>query len=109
MNDRRPPGATEAATELGLSPTPTGNLLGAARAAPFFFERLAGKLPVVAKGESRRSFLKKGLIGGVLLAGAALGLAKFPGRLSHKPRRALRVFDEREFAVVAAVAARIVP
>ena len=48
------------------------------------------------------------MIGGALLAGAGIALAKFPGRLTHKPRQALRVFDEREFAVVAAVAARTV-
>jgi hypothetical protein len=58
--------------------------------------------------QTRRSFLKKGLIGSVLLAGAGIGLAKFPGRLTHKPRRGLRVLDEREFATLAAVTARVI-
>ena len=58
--------------------------------------------------QTRRSFLKKGLIGGVLLAGAGIGLAKFPGRLTHRPKRGLKVLDEREFATLAAVSTRVI-
>jgi len=55
---------------------------------------------------SRRRFIKLGLLGGVLLASA--GLFAWPTRKSWRPRRALRVLDPREFAVLAAIAARTV-
>jgi hypothetical protein len=57
---------------------------------------------------SRRSLLKKGLLGGALLLGSGIGLAKWPSRRTASPRRALRVFDETQFSVLAAVAARTV-
>jgi hypothetical protein len=57
----------------------------------------------------RRSFLKRGLFGGFLLATAGgLGLGLFPSLLERKPRRALKVLDEKRFAVLAAIAARTV-
>jgi hypothetical protein len=57
----------------------------------------------------RRSFLKRGLLGGLLLSTAGgLGLALFPSRIDKKPTRKLLVLDERRFAVLAAVAARTV-
>lgn len=58
--------------------------------------------------QSRRHFLKRGLIGGALLASGAVGLGLWPTRRAHAPRRELQVIDERQFAVLAAVAARIV-
>jgi hypothetical protein len=57
----------------------------------------------------RRTFLRRGLLGGAILALGAGGLAIFPGRHVAAPRRALRVLDERTFQVMAAVAARVVP
>jgi hypothetical protein len=57
---------------------------------------------------NRRGFLKTTLWGGIVLAGAGTGLALWPGEIKAKPTRALRVVDERQFAVLAAVAARTV-
>lgn len=58
---------------------------------------------------NRRGFLKRGLLGGVLLASAGgFGLALWPTRKTYLPRTPLRVLDERQFAVMAAVAARTV-
>jgi len=54
----------------------------------------------------RRRFLKLGILGGVVLGAAGLGL--WPSRKEHAPKRALKVLDERRFAVMAAVAARTV-
>jgi hypothetical protein len=49
------------------------------------------------------------LLGGVLLATAGgLGLVVWPSRIVHRARRPLRVLDERQFAILAAVAARMV-
>ena len=57
----------------------------------------------------RRSFLKRGLLGGFLLSTAGgLGLGLFPSRIDYKPTRKLNVLDERRFSVLAAVAARTV-
>lgn len=58
----------------------------------------------------RRSFLKKGLLGGALLfIGGALPLALRAGIDRARPRGALRLFTAREYAIFAAIAARIVP
>src|SRR5579863_288098 len=57
---------------------------------------------------NRRGFLKTTLWGGIILAGAGTGLALWPTEIKARPRRALRTTDEREFAILAAVAARTV-
>lgn len=58
---------------------------------------------------SRRSFLKTGLFGGVLLAiGGAGFLATRSTRTVPLPKAGLKVLSEDEYAVMAAIAARIV-
>jgi hypothetical protein len=57
---------------------------------------------------NRRSFLKKGLLGGALLALGGAGLALSPTRTLAQPRRRLLVVDERGFQVLVAIAARVV-
>jgi hypothetical protein len=57
---------------------------------------------------TRRSFLKKGLFGGLLLFAGGAGLAVFPTKKSYTPRKPLNVLDEKRFAILAAVAARVV-
>ncbi len=57
----------------------------------------------------RRSFLKRGLAGGLLLAlGGASALALFPARHVASPARPLRVLSDRAFQVMVAVARRII-
>lgn len=61
-------------------------------------------------GPGRRRFLKRGLLGGaLLLVAGALPIALRSGPMSAKPRRALLLLSPEEYAVFAAVAARIVP
>lgn len=55
----------------------------------------------------RRGFLKLGLVGGALLAVTGTGLALLPGDRSVRPRGPLSVLDEAQFAVLAALAARV--
>jgi hypothetical protein len=57
---------------------------------------------------NRRSFLRKGALAGVLLFAGGAGLALFPTRRSYTPRKHLKALDEKRFAILAAVAARIV-
>ena len=58
---------------------------------------------------NRRTFIRRGLFGGLLLAvGGSIGLAAWPSDQRVRPRRPLRALDERQFAVLAAVAARTV-
>jgi len=58
---------------------------------------------------TRRGFLKRGLLGGLLLTvGGGLGLGLWPTRKDATPRRALRALDARRFAIAAAVAGRTV-
>jgi hypothetical protein len=56
----------------------------------------------------RRSFLKKGLLGGAVLALGAGGLALRPGKTIAAPREKLLALDARGFSVMVAVAARVV-
>jgi hypothetical protein len=61
-------------------------------------------------GPSRRSFLKRGLFGGALLAlGGGAYLAFQPSRRASLPPEGLLVLDADEYAVVAALADRLVP
>ena len=61
-------------------------------------------------GLDRRRFLKRGLVGGALLAVAgAVPLALRSTRLGAPPRRPLALLTPDEHAVLAAVAARMVP
>ncbi len=58
---------------------------------------------------TRRGFLKRGLLGGLVLTiGGSLGLGLWPSRKDASPKRTLKVLDERRFAILAAVAARTV-
>ncbi len=58
----------------------------------------------------RRWLLKKGLLGGALLfVAGAIPVALRSTLRRHRPKQPLRLFNEDEHAIVAAVAARIVP
>lgn len=58
---------------------------------------------------NRRTFIRRGLVGGLLLAvGGAVGLGVWPPERRAQPRRPLRALDPRQFAVLAAIAARTV-
>src|SRR5579862_508547 len=57
----------------------------------------------------RRTFLRRGLFGGVLLGSAGLAALQFrPTRLAYRPTRALTCFDERGFSILASIASRTV-
>lgn len=59
---------------------------------------------------TRRSLLRKGLLGGaLLLVGGALPVALRPTRLGKGPRGPLLLLSPEEHAIFAAVAARVVP
>lgn len=67
------------------------------------------KMYLPPKGEPRRGFLKKGLLGGaVLLLGGGGFLAFRPGRREAIPAGGLLVLTEREYAVVVALMRRFV-
>ena len=57
----------------------------------------------------RRSFLKKGLFGGAVLALGGTGLAFYPTLRLAEPRIPLLVLDDRAFQVLVAIAGRIAP
>jgi Gluconate 2-dehydrogenase subunit 3 len=58
---------------------------------------------------NRRTFIRRGLFGGLLLAvGSSIGLAAWPSDQSPRARRRLQALDARQFAILAAVAARTV-
>jgi Gluconate 2-dehydrogenase subunit 3 len=58
----------------------------------------------------RRSFLKKGLVGVALLfVGGAIPIALRGGLDRARPRGALQLFTPHEYAIFAAIAARIAP
>jgi hypothetical protein len=57
----------------------------------------------------RRTFIRRGLWGGLLLAvGGAIGHGAWPTERRYKPRKPPRAIDERQFAVLAAIASRTV-
>jgi hypothetical protein len=61
-------------------------------------------------GQTRRGFLKRGIFGGVLLAaGGATFLALRPSRKVPLPPEGLIALDETEYAVVQALAERMIP
>jgi hypothetical protein len=58
----------------------------------------------------RRTLLRRGLLGGALLAlGGGVSLGFYPSNLTAVPRGRTRVFDAKTFGIMAAVAARMVP
>jgi len=58
---------------------------------------------------NRRTFIRRGLWGGLLLAvGGAVGLGAWPSARKYAPRNQLRALDARQFTVLAAVASRTV-
>lgn len=60
--------------------------------------------------QGRRSFLKKGIFGGFLLAlGGAGFLASRRSRLLPPPAQGLLILDATEYAVLTSIAARMVP
>lgn len=62
------------------------------------------------KGPTRRGFVKRGILGGALLAIAgAVPVGLWPTRRGAAPRRALKLFSPDEYAIFAAIAARVVP
>ncbi|MCC6747042.1 MAG: gluconate 2-dehydrogenase subunit 3 family protein [Deltaproteobacteria bacterium] len=59
---------------------------------------------------TRRGFLKKGLLGGALLAAGGVGFLAFRGsRKVALPKEPLQVLDAVQYAVVQAIAARLLP
>ncbi|MEN9799077.1 MAG: hypothetical protein RL653_2773, partial [Pseudomonadota bacterium] len=62
------------------------------------------------EGQKRRSFLKTGIAGGVLLALGGVGyVATRKGPSRAVPASGLQVLDADEYAVLAAIAARVIP
>ena len=55
----------------------------------------------------RRGFLKLGILGSALLAVAGTGIALIPGDRSARPRAPLMVLSDAQFAVLVALAARV--
>ena len=62
----------------------------------------------LAKPLSRRSLLKTGLVGVVIVAAGGVGLALQSSRL-RKVKTGLRVFTAQEYAIFAAIADRVCP
>jgi hypothetical protein len=58
---------------------------------------------------NRRTFIRRGLFGGLLLAvGGSIGLVAWPSDQHVQPRRPLRALDARQFAILVAIAGRMV-
>lgn len=66
-------------------------------------------LPPPGKKGSRRSFLKRGLFGGLALALGGGGWLAFRRSAEVRPPEGLEVLDAREYAVIAALMHRFVP
>jgi hypothetical protein len=63
-----------------------------------------------AVNASRRSLLKKGLLGGaILVGGGSLSLLARSGRMGYEPRSTLAVLTPYEYAIFSAAAARLCP
>jgi len=60
------------------------------------------------KPVGRRTFLKRGLVGGAILALGGAGLYVLPTKVSAAPTRALAVLEPRAFQVLVAIARRVV-
>lgn len=58
---------------------------------------------------TRRRFIQRGLLGGALLGVAGAGLAAWPTTRTWVPATKLLFLSERAFAILAAVASRVVP
>ncbi len=66
--------------------------------------------PAGRTGTSRRSLLKKGLLGGaILLVGGTVPIFFRSGLTLRRPKSPLRVLTETEYAIFAAAAARLCP
>jgi len=66
---------------------------------------LAGDLELTV---DRRTFLKRGLFGGALLALGGVGLGLWPGQEIAAPLRSLKILEPKAFQVLVAAATRIV-
>lgn len=65
---------------------------------------------MIAPRMNRRTFIRRGLFGGLLLAvGGSVRLVAWPSDERLRARHPLRALDARKFAVLAAIAARTVP
>jgi hypothetical protein len=56
----------------------------------------------------RRAFLKRGLLGGAVLAAGGVGVALYPSRIRYTARETLALLDANSFNVMASIAARVV-
>ena len=70
----------------------------------------APKMYLPPQGQGRRSFLKRGLVGGAVLAlGGGTALFLRPGKEVELPSEGLLALSSREYAVVMALAGRMIP
>ncbi len=60
-------------------------------------------------GETRRTFLKKGVVGGILLLAGGVAAIAFRRSRLRTPKAALKVLSVAEYSVLAAVADRLIP
>ena len=60
-------------------------------------------------GSTRRSLLKKGMLGGGLLAASGLGLSLFPGKKLKLPDTPFKVLTSETYAILLAVVPHVLP